>query len=133
MAGDPGGVMVRASVASRMRRCLLLLLALFATVLVSVAAPGADAAPVALDPAEAGAAVGGPHVDAMVPSRSAGRVVKEIAPAQIQSAMPPAVAAAPWPRPAGFVRLDHFLTSAPRWAHRGAIGDRAPPSRRVDL
>ncbi|WP_091375137.1 hypothetical protein [Actinokineospora alba] len=127
-------MMERASVASRTRHCLLLLLALFATVLVSVAAPGVSAAPVALDPAEAGATVGGPHVDAMAPSRSAGRVAKEAketGPAQVQPAVPPA--AASWPRPAGFVRLDDFLPSAPRWAHRGAIGDRAPPSRRVDL
>ncbi|MBC6451194.1 hypothetical protein [Actinokineospora xionganensis] len=118
--------------ASRLRHCLLLLLALFATVLVSVAAPIAGAAPVAPEPAEAGATVGGPHVDVMAPSRSAWRVAKEVAYAQ-PAAVPPAPAVAPWPRPVASVPLDDFLSSAPRWAHRGAIGDRAPPTRRVDL
>lgn len=126
--------MDQAGVASRMRRCLLLL-AILATILVAVPALGAgEVSSAAPDPAQAGVTVGGPHVDAMAPSRSAGRLAKELAPTQGHLDLVPLEPdAVPWPHPALLISVNDFVESPARSAHRAATGDRGPPSQRVDL
>lgn len=116
---------------SRVRRCLLLL-AIMATILVAVPAAG-EVSFVARDPAQAGVTVGGPHVDAMAPSRSAGRLAKEFAPTQGHLDLVPLEPdVVPWPRPPFLISVNDFVESPARSAHRAATGDRGPPSQRVD-